>query len=643
MSGGSIGERLREIEKERKSKERFIIARMWFSTAMSLVFPDRQVIPKNIGNDVFIGNNQAVTKNSISQMLIIREMGESTPLALFSKITKHVKSQVPGVRVDFVVKNEKYRPDLDGGGLNSRVGQWTRMLDNPRVRLEAKKRAARLLYTVDIAQSKVKLFRSRMYVILRSPDGHTAQQAMKSLTNMLDENKKARYTIVKSKLQEHLEYTSLLSNRPVNSIRDVPYNITSATILTEILPAIQGLNSEDGSFMGIDKLNRDAYYENFRATAKGKNIYVAGLSGTGKTFLVLTWLLDAYATKYNICIMDLKGNEFAAFTEACNGVTLSLGPDATQFVNTYILKKDQAEDYVLYYNNRLALSKEQMLVLADLSDKKKGRGEELIEAFLQSMYGNLGVTIDNPNSWERTRDLNPYIVYDRFETFMSESMMQEYSDIAQTMLNRLRIYMSRKGSKSHMFREEFVLEDVLKTQVLTFDFGLLNSSGMVDEAMFKLKVMFMELLNDEFVRYKKSIGEWTMKVLEESQIAEEYLRKVYKKEFTVRRAQNQVTILLGNSTSSLAQDKDFASVLENINILCLGVLYKSSRDFLTKEYGLEKYVSKMENIANDPDYENMFLFINRMRKDATSTILQAYVPDHVRDSKIFKVVDTDVS
>ena len=62
----------------------------------------------------------------------------------------------------------------------------------------------------------------------------------------------------------------------------------------------------------------------------------------------------------------------------------------------------------------------------------------------------------------------------------------------------------------------------------------------------------MTTINDEFVSHKKRKHEWTVKLLEESQIVDDWLTRVYTREMTLRRAQNQVTILLGVSRGYLS-------------------------------------------------------------------------------------------
>ena len=227
-------------------------------------------------------------------------------------------------------------------------------------------------------------------------------------------------------------------------------------------------------------------------------------------------------------------------------------PSSTYYVNTWKLDKEEAgNDPRVYFDERFNLSKETMMLLADLPESMKSQGEALIEEFMQSLYLQMGITGENVNTWYRSDNLTPYDVFDMFERFCSTDIRSKYAGVAERMLTRLRIYMSRTGSNSHMFRDAFNYKDILDTKVLTFDFGMLEAGTSTDQAMFKVRVLYMNLLNDQYVSYKYRKGEWTGKVLEESGIAADYLIRLYAKDFMLRRAQNQVTILLGNSIRML--------------------------------------------------------------------------------------------
>ena len=220
-------------------------------------------------------------------------------------------------------------------------------------------------------------------------------------------------------------------------------------------------------------------------------------------------------------------------------------------------------------------------------------------------------------------------------------MRNKYGEVVERILTRLRIYMSREGSNSHMFRTPFRYKDILDAKVLTFDFGMLEAGTNTDPNMFKVRVLYMNLLNEQFVSYKYRHGEWTGKVLEESGVAADYLIRLYARDFMLRRAQNQVTMLLGNSVSALATNPNAKGILENTNVLVLGALNKSSREYLVNEFGLDKESEDLEQLCQNPDLENTFLLVNRMEKDATTALLKAYVPEHVVKGKLFRIVDTE--
>lgn len=637
----TVASQLKGIQKQKHKKERFIRTRMWFSTIIAALFHDRGSIPANIGNNLMIGNNLYITKNALHAVILIKEMSTDTPVAFISGLVDSVKSKAPDVTVDFTIKSRCVRFDTNAGDMKSRIRTWTTTLESPNAPDAMKRRAARCLYSVDIAKTGTQLYRSQMYVIVRAKTGSQLERGVDQASNYLN-SIGAAFKVIKNDLKTHLDLMLLMSDHRSSEHRDLAANILSRQTMAEILPSTQGMNDDKGTFMGIDLKMMGPYFIDFRSTAKAKNIILAAGSGVGKTFLAQNWFMDMHATGFNMCIMDIKGTEFTPFTKATGGIILSMRPSSTYYVNTFRLNKDEAgNDPRVYFDERFNLSKETMMILADLPEGLRSQGEALIEEFMQSLYLQLGITGENTNTWYRSNKLTPYDVFDSFERFCSEDIRTKYVGVAERMVTRLRIYMSRTGSNSHMFRDAFDYKDILDTKVLTFDFGMLESGTSTDPAMFKVRVLYMNLLNDQYVSYKYSKGEWTGKVLEESGVAADYLIKLYAKDFMLRRAQNQVTILLGNSISSLASNPNATGILENANILVLGALNKSSREYLAEEFGLDKECDDLESLFKNPEYVNTFLMVNKMQKDATTALLRAHVPQRVVEGKLFKVVDTE--
>lgn len=639
---GSTADTLKQKAKTKKKKERFLRTRMWVSTLISTVFNDRGTIPPNIGNNILVTNNLYVTKNALSAVIMVGEFSDDTVVGFCSDLINTVKSQVSDVTVDISIKNQPYWIDTKQSGMGSRVHTWESIMNNPLTNEKSARRAARQLYTLQVAESGEPMYRSRVYVTVRAREGRTLNRGVKAVTDYL--NTCAVYRRIKNNLKEHLDFMCMISDKSSKFMKNVSWMVTSQQVLAEMFPQAQGLNDSDGTLMGLTHENNAPYWINFRKTANAKNIYVVSKSGFGKTFWTLVPILDGYADGYNVCIMDIKGTEFTAFTKACGGIVLSMRPDDRHFINTFVMDKEAVEDgnYNVYYHKQIRLSKKKMITMCQFTDTESSRGESLIDEFLTTFYRNEGVSSENPNTWIRTKQFHPYDVYDAFDNFVSREIKEKYGDIAISALARMRVYMHRKGNSSHIYQEAYSYRDVLQTKVLTFDFGILeDSASNVDPVVFQLRVMDMEIINDEFVSYKKRHGEWTMKVLEESQVCSDYLLEVYVREMTLRRAQNQVTFLLGNSISALQSKSIAKPLLDSINILVCGVLNDSSQKYLVDEYDLgENNKKKLESIAEDTRYMHTFLLVNRMQQDATTALIKAYVPEKVREGKLFKVVDT---
>lgn len=638
----SVADQLTSKAKEHRKRERFITTRMWISTLISYFFTDRGTIPDNIGNNILVTNNLYVTKNHLTAIILVTEMSEATPVAWTSDLVRYVKDQTRGVVIDITMKGQHYRPDLTPSAMNSKERTWRDTLNNPFMPENYVRRAARCLYTLDVARSDKHMSKQRIYIKVRAKNGLQLRKGIEAVGLYLN-SIGSQYKRLQSNIDEHIAYFTMMSDKRPKHLKDIPANIFSRQTFAESMPAIQGANDNKGVLMGFDNVSGFPYFIDFKATSAAKNIMIEALSGWGKSFMASYWLYPFYADGFNLAIMDIKGNEFDAITQSLHGVKLSMRATSTYYINTF--RWDPKEvfdgDTTTYAHERYRMSKERMLCICDLNERLTSQAESLLEEFLNYVYKYVGATPENINTWYRTDKLNPYVIFDLFQHYISHEIKAKYSEVCTKMLERLRIYMSSEGSKSHIYRDSYSYLDVLETKCLTFDFGILETSSNNDPVLFHLKVMDMVAINDEYVSYKKKKGQWTVKLLEESQVVDDWLTKIYAREITLRRAQNQVTVLLGNSIAALAANPLSRPIIENINVLALGSLNLSSRKFLKDEFGLKNAeLEILEDIQVNPDMQRKFLLVNRMEKDATTAILEANVSEAVSQSKLFKVVDT---
>lgn len=638
----SVASTLKTKNTVRRKRERFLALRMWTSTLLSKFFTDRGTIPDNIGNNILIENNVYVTKNHISALIHVAEMSEGTPVAWISDMMDFVKKQCDGVLIDVVIKNEPYYVNTSQGGLSSRIQTWQATLDNPLMPKDTVRRAARCLYTVDIVKSNTKMYKGRTYIRVMAKTNSRLTQGINCVMdylNRIDASSKR----ISSDMDTHLAYVLMMSNKRPEHLRDVPGIIYSTQTIAESLPSTQGYNNTTGQFVGYDAISHYPYHIDFRRTANAKNVMIEAMSGFGKTYLVEWWLHPFYADGFCQCIMDIKGTEFTQYTQKVNGIILSLRATSTNYINSFAWYQEDlyGEPPASYASRCLRNAKEKMCIMSEMSGKDLALCEALLEEFLESLYVSIGASRENVSTWKRTHQLTPYVVYDAFVRYLSTEIIGKYGDVAKDLRSRLAIYMSRTGSSSHIFSNPLRYSDFINTRCLTFDFGIIEGESEQSPVMFKLHVLDMVTMNNAYVSHNKKRGRWTIKVLEESQIAADYLLKIYKDEITLRRAQNQITLLLGNSVSALAENPLSKPILENMNVLILGKLNRSSRQLLIKEFDLsDLHESYLEDIQTNPEMMYTFLLINRMEKNATTALLQTLAPASVTNSSTFKVVDT---
>lgn len=641
MAENHLGENIKNLRKKRKSADFFPVLRMWMSTLFAAIKSDKGLIPSDIGEKIYIGENMLVSKNYMTSLIMIKEFSLDTAIAMTSEFVKYIKESVPETIIDFTFKNTKFEIDLREPGLKERVARWTEQMNNPKIPVKIKERNAWLLYSYEVLKSGRLCFATRCFILIHTKDNLTMKKALKQGSQYLNEFN-IEYKIIKSDINRYLSYINPVINKSEVSTKDLSSIISSSYSLAEILPITQGLNDESGTFLGIDRDNSNPYFLDFRTTARAKNILVLGPSGEGKTFLVQTWLVDMFSDKYSIVINDIKG-EFISFVEACGGKVLSMHSNTSSYVNTFCIKKEglnEKEKPEVYFNENLMLSKTKLLIIANIDEGKTSKVSAFIEEFLEAMYLQLGVVKSNENTWYRTKDLTIYSVYEYFIKYVSIDIRIVYEDIIDSVLLNFKTYLDISGSSHSVITNEYEIQDIIESQVLCFDYGILSKNRIQDNISLALNQLDAKIIMDQFIYSNKRKHLHTVCVNEEFQMTSKFLKHMYAEAFSLRRAQNQINIILGNSLSSLKGDIDSSIILDNINIWLLGRLTKNNIDFLVNEFSLDDFEENMKEINHNSNLDRTFLLINKLHRHTTSAFLTAFVPSSVVSSKIFKVVDS---
>jgi hypothetical protein len=346
-------------------------------------------------------------------------------------------------------------------------------------------------------------------------------------------------------------------------------------------------------------------------------MYICAPSGVGKTVLAVNIMQSAFEHNSAVCAMDIKGNEMTKFIEATGGYIVSLRVNSYEYINTFVMHPEDAtqDGAEAYFNDRFNFSKQQIITLSGIHDRDQLLSfEALLDEFLNYLYVYIGVERRNRNSWSATFNLTPFDVYDKLVGFLTPSKMEQYN-IPKTILSTLGMYMSREGSKSYVFTAEFDFINIITAPTLSFDFGILANMKMqdIDLDLFRLKLLYMTKLNADFTTAKFNQGIRTLKVLEESQIVNNDILKIYATEYTMSRARMQDTLLLGNSVQALMDNEISKPIVENTTALFVGSLPTTARNKLMKEFSLEYLDELLALPGSELKYKNSFVLINMMQ------------------------------
>ena len=614
--------------RDKPKKERFIWVKMWINYLVSLTMKDRGKIPDNIGDRILITSNLYITKLYMTTIVKIYELGPNTPITFLEVLNGALREKGNKAILDLTCKNSNYDFDPKNGGLQSRLRSWENTVNSDLSSRKMRERAVRCLYTVEVATSGKQLKHSRMYLSIRAKDIVTLNTAEKIVYDVLG-RMGCVYMPAHNTIRSDLEYISMLGNR-TNDIKGNAPVMTTNVILSQLAPNCGSFNDRIGYYIGQNVKNGTPYYLDTSSITKARNMYAVAPSGVGKTVLAVNMMQSAYETGSAVCVMDIKGNEYSNFINATGGYIISLRPNAIEYINSWVMRKADTtpEKAEAYFKSRVNFSKQQMIILSGIRDRAQLLElEELLDEFHDSLYVTIGAIPSNMNSWYKTESLNPYEVFMRFEAYLTPQKRAQYN-FPKTMLGTLRMYMSPTGSKSYVFKKEFDYAKILSSNTLSFDFGILGDASIsdIDQDLFRLKFLYMQKLNGDFTTRKYAEGKRTFKVLEESQVVSDEIMEMYVQEYTLRRSQNQDTILLGNSVQALSNSKIAQKLIENTTGLFVGELTLDARKILIEQFGLQHLESLIKVPGSSNRYSNCFVFINKMQKKNLYPIIQVQIP-----------------
>lgn len=616
----------------------FLATKMWIDTLINKYASVSESIPRDIGNQVLMQSNLFMTKKGISMYIIVNEWSEETDYSFTSACIDFVKSQVPNVEINFIYKCYPKTVNIKSPEVEANIELWSRVL-NRELKDQKEfmiKRAARCMATVDVIKSGARLLDVQTIIEVRGMTYKDTYRAHKVLRTYL-QAQDIEFTKLDTDLKRYIPFIKLVNDSKQKVEKEVPKALFSTNTLSKILPTVQGINNDNGVYMGQDILNYSPYYIDFTGD-RAKNMYILGESGSGKTFAALYMLTMAALKDYNISVSDIKGDEFTGLINSIGGKIVSLRVVDDTFVNIWRLDRDKADEPE--YFRRMQLYNEQFLrYIMDPTPEEEVSCNSFIATFMRMIYLRLGVT-KNPNTWGRTVNLHPHQFYDYLIEFMSDDIRTKYKDLAKKAEQNFKEFLSPKGSMSYLFTRELDYSEIVKSKYISFDFGMLASGLNVDNKVAaNIKNLFHNIINDDFIVYKNKYFPKTKTIIieEESQLVSKEVLRQYAFNFTIRRAQKCINVLLGNSMRALLEVEEAKAIFDNINIVMIGKISEDNKQMVKRYFDLnDKAIDCLKAISNNKATDTSYFYIRDNSKESIDTIINPRVsPKYVKTCKIF--------
>lgn len=196
----------------------FLTLRVWVNFILSSLQKDRGRIPDNIGSKMLISNNMYITRYYMNSIVQVSSLSIDTPVTFSSELLRYVRGKESDAVIDFTFKNERLDINLKESGWQTRIDTWQKIIDatvDPKnewgVSEKDKIMAVRCMYTIQKVKEGHKLYKTRMYITIRSKTGSALTRAEKLVFEYLNKVG-AEYHVLVGDVKQQLEYISLLSN-----------------------------------------------------------------------------------------------------------------------------------------------------------------------------------------------------------------------------------------------------------------------------------------------------------------------------------------------------------------------------------------------------------------------------------------------
>lgn len=657
--GIKVDERIKKKNKE----NRFLVWKMYsYKVFNALLKGSTDVRDPNLNSDSMqIGYSEIFTKTTVTRFYVIHYLQEDTPIAFTNSLIKSLKKLRFWTALEINIRNKPYRVDFSQNHIIQKLKTWGNSLNTDYTDIEGKdgkvyvrdfemsarlKKNARLFRSFyKVRQNVGSTHESTIILKLQTKDKESMLVADKTLRNEL-RLMDIHFYQIRGTLLDFLRAFSPISKRKTISTDTTNRLIMTTRDIISTLPFMQGKIGDFGIWYGFDKLSGKSVWLDIMNTPLAKNILLMGKTGAGKSFLMSMFLFFHRSLEHNIFIHDHKGNEFTSFARKSGGLVISMTPSKSSYLSLWKLPIEglkTEEELRAIQTEFFALAELEFLTLTEPDPKDVKEYKNIFNDFHKFVYDGAEVYVDNTETYINTDKITPEFLYQRYEQFMKASTVKSiYS--ARTLLEisiALYKYWHKKGARHELYTNPIYVSQLKDVKVICFDFGRAEQTrNSVPPNEEKLQKIFMNVSSSLYTNHNKKKKEWTVKVVEEIQSADEDILKFTSDDITEGRSKNMINYVLGNATGTLASgSKNAQNIIQNMTIRILGKLEGDAQKFYVEQYKLHGMTDALERIASDAKYKHCFLLDCQITDPPATAIVHAAMPHKVSESEYFKTVD----
>lgn len=398
--------------------------------------------------------------------------------------------------------------------------------------------------------------------------------------------------------------------------------------------------------LGTDIATLEPLALSFTSSGDGQNILIVGATGSGKTYLFESLMMNSGLLRFKFNVMDYKGSEYACMADIIpNSITLDFGTDSPKFINTmkFIPELYEKSEWQKAFTMNTEATVRSLRMLSGVTENIKA-AENALEDMIRGIYSSHKVYYEDPDSYYNTRHVDYFKdIGDALNIFRQDTFRSVYGEnVCRELFSGLTSYFSPLSHRSYMFTEEIDLGEVLNKDCIIYDFNM-NKDSQWDSRMV-YKIYNLDYVSNLFIQKNKKEGYTTFNSLEEYQRAVNYedLRKIYNSKFSGGRSDNVINVVLTNTVRPLLDKNSFdiSAIRENISTVFVGKLKsKEALDDFCEAFGMQEAINEIEKLQ---DYQYAFYCNYDTGRQKGGRIIKALHPAYISNYLETKTIDKQV-